>query len=67
MARLVGSNHNSATPKQACKATVAALHAVAVVADACSGVVVVVVAGADETIHAEARLAKPSQASQSRE
>ena len=34
---------------------------------ACSGVVAVVVAAADETSHAEARLAKPSQASQSRE
>ena len=37
------------------------------VVDACSGVVAVVVAAADETSHAEARLAKPSQASQSRE
>ena len=35
--------------------------------DVCSGVVAVVVAAADETSHAEARLAKPSQASQSRE
>ena len=39
----------------------------ALVVDACSGVVAVVVAAADETNHAEARLAKPSQASQSRE
>ena len=39
----------------------------AVVVDACSEVVAVVVAAADETSHAEARLAKPSQASQSRE
>ena len=31
------------------------------VVDACSGVVAVVVAAADETNHAEARLAKPSQ------
>ena len=45
----------------------AALRAAAVVVDACSGVVAVVVAAADETSHAEARLAKPSQASQSRE
>ena len=41
--------------------------AAAVVLYACSGVVAVVVAAADETSHAEARLAKPSQASQSRE
>ena len=34
---------------------------------ACSGFVAVVVAAADETSHAEARLVKPSQASQSRE
>ena len=47
--------------------TVAALRAAAVFLDACSGVVAVVVAAADETSHAEARLAKPSQASQSRE
>ena len=39
----------------------------AMVVDACSGVVAVVVAAADETSHAEARRAKPSQASQSRE
>ena len=39
----------------------------AMVVDACFGVVAVVVAAADETSHAEARLAKPSQASQSRE
>ena len=37
------------------------------VVDACSGVVAVVVAAADETSHAEARRAKPSQAGQSRE
>ena len=48
----------AATPEQACKATAAALHAAAVV-DAYSA--------AEETSHAEARLAKPSQASQSRE
>ena len=41
--------------------------AAAIVVDACSGVVAVVVAAADETSHAEARRAKPSQASQSRE
>ena len=55
------------TPEQACKTTAAALRAAAVVVDACSGVVAVVLAAADETSHAEARLAKPSQASQSRE
>ena len=55
------------TPEQAYKTTVAALRAAAVVVDACSGVEAVVVAAADETSHAEARLAKPSQASQSRE
>ena len=41
--------------------------AAAMVVDACSGVLAVVVAAANETSHAEARLAKPSQASQSRE
>ena len=55
------------TPEQAYKTTAAALRAAAVVVDTCSGVVDVVVAAADETSHAEARLAKPSQASQSRE
>ena len=51
------------TPGKAYKATHAALRAVAVVVDACSGGV----AAADKTSHAEARLAKPSQAGQSRE
>ena len=37
------------------------------IVDACSGVVAVVVAAADETSHAEARRAKPSQARQSRD
>ena len=46
----------------------AALRAAAMVVDAaCSGVVAVLVAAADETSHAEARRAKPSQASQSRD
>ena len=53
------------TPEQAYKTTAAALRAAAVVVDACSGVVSIVVAAADETSHAEARLAKPSHASQS--
>ena len=35
--------------------------------DACSGIVAIVVSAADEKSHAEARRAKPSQASQSRE
>ena len=50
------------TPEQAHNTTAAALRAAAVVVDACSGVVAVVVAAADETSHAEARLAKPGQA-----
>ena len=45
----------------------AALSAAPIVIYACSGVVAVVVAAADEKSHPEARLAKPSQASQSRE
>ena len=53
------------TPEQAYRTTDAALRAAAVVVDACSGVVAV--AAADTTSHAEARLAKPSQGSQSRE
>ena len=55
------------TPEQAYITIGAALRAAAMVVDACSGVVAVVVAAADETSHAEARLAMPSQASQSRE
>ena len=45
----------------------AALRDAPMVVDACSGVVAVLVAAADETSHAEARPAKPSQASQSRD
>ena len=37
------------------------------IVDACSGVVAVVVAAADETSHADARRAKQTQASQPRE
>ena len=55
------------TPEQAYITIDAALRAAAMVVDACSGVVAVVVAAADETSHAEARRAKPSQASQSRD
>ena len=65
MARLVGSSHNNSHNSRASinnhsRSTAVDLYA-------CSGVVAVVVATADETSHAEARLAKPSQASQSRE
>ena len=55
------------TPEEAEITTVAALRAAPMVVDACSGVVAVVVAAADETSHAEARRAKPSQARQSRD
>ena len=55
------------TPEEAYLTTVAALRAAAVVVAASSGVVAVVVAAADETRHAEARLAKPSQARKSSE
>ena len=55
------------TPEQAYKTIGAALRAEAMVVDACSGVVAVLVAAADETSHAEARRAKPSQARQSRD
>ena len=55
------------TPEQASTTTAAARSAAAVVLYACSVVVAVGVAAADETSHPEARLAKPSQASQSRE
>ena len=52
------------TPEEADITTVAALRAAAVVV---AGVVAVVVAAADETRHAEERLSKPGQASQSKE
>ena len=55
------------TPEQAYITIDAALRAAAMVVDACSGVVAVLVAAADETSHAEARRAQPSQASQSRD
>ena len=55
------------TSEQAYITMSAAPRAAAMVVDACSGVVAVVVAVADEMGHAEARHAKPSQASQSRE
>ena len=51
------------TPQQAYQTIGAALCAAAMVVDACSGVVAVLVAAADETSHAEARPAKPSEAS----
>ena len=55
------------SPEQAYKKIGAALRAAAMVLDACSGVVAILVAAADETSHAEARRAKPSQARQSRD
>ena len=55
------------TPEEAATTTGAARSAAPVVLSASSGVVAVVVAAADETSHAEARRAKPSQASQSRD
>ena len=61
------ATRTATTPEQAYITIDAALRAAAMVVDACSGVVAVVVAAADETSHAEARRAKPSQASQSRE
>ena len=61
------ATRTATTPEQAYITIDAALRAAAMVVDACSGVVAVVVAAADETSHAEARRAKPSQASQSRD
>ena len=61
------ATRTATTPEQAYKTIGAALRAAPMVVDACFGVVAVVVAAADETSHAEARRAKPSQASQSRE
>ena len=55
------------TPEQASTTTAAARSAAAVALYDCLGVVAVDAAAADGTSHAEARLAKPSQASQSRE
>ena len=57
------SSAAATTPEQAYITIGAALRAAPMVVDACSGVVAVVVAAADETSHAEARRAKPSQAS----
>ena len=61
------ATRTATTPEQAYKAIGAALRAAPMFVDACSGVVAVLVAAADETSHAEARPAKPSQASQSRD
>ena len=55
------------TTEEAATTTMAARSAATVVISASSGVVAVVVAVADETSHAEARRAKPSQARQSRD
>ena len=64
---LAAATRTATTPEQAYKTIGVALRAAAIVVDACSGVVAVVVAAADERSHAEARRAKPSQASQSRD
>ena len=58
---LAATTTTATIPKQGYQATAAVLLATAVVVDACSGAVAIVVAAA------EASLAKPSQASQSRE
>ena len=55
------------TPEQASTTIAAARSAAHIVIYACSGAVAVLVAAADETSHAEARRAKPSQASQGRQ
>ena len=55
------------TPEQASTTIAAARSATPIVIHASSGVVAVLEAAADETNHAEARRAKPSQASQSRD
>ena len=61
------ATRTATTPEQAYITIDAALRAAAMVVDACSGVVAVLVAAADETSHAQARRAKPSQARQSRD
>ena len=61
------ATRTATTPEQASTTIAAARSAAPIVIYACSGVVAVVVAAADETSHAEARRAKPSQASQSRD
>ena len=61
------ATRTATTPEQASTTTGAARSAAPIALYACSGVVAVLVAAADETSHAEARPAKPSQASQSRD
>ena len=61
------ATRTATTPEQASTTISAARSAAPIVLYACSGVVAVLVAAADETSHAEARPAKPSQASQSRD
>ena len=61
------ATRTATTPEQASTTTGAARSAAPIVLYACSGIVAVLVAAADETSHAEARPAKPSQASQSRD
>ena len=58
------ATRTATTPEHAYKTIGSALRAAGVVVDACSGVVAILVADADVTSHAEARRAKPSQASQ---
>ena len=68
VAHLVDRSHNNSHNSRGSRyETVAALRATAMVVAASCGVVAVIVAAADDTRHAEARRAKPSQASQSRE
>ena len=61
------ATRTATTPEQASTTIAAARSAAPIVLYACSGVVAVLVAAADETRHAAARPAKPSQASQSRD
>ena len=61
------ATRTATTPEQAYKTIGAALRAAPIALYACSGVEAVLVAAADETSQAEARPAKPRQASHSRE
>ena len=61
------SSAAATTPEQAYVTIGAALRAAAMVVDACPALVAVVAAAPGDTSHAEARRAKPSQASQSRD
>ena len=61
---LAAATTTATTPEQASTTTAAARNAAAIVLYACSGVVAVDVAAADETRHTEARLAEPGLAKQ---